>query len=177
VTSAGQLQTGWASTASGSSCAPIELVSSPDCVYEEHKFHDSVATLLTVQCVARWADQCAICHSLTVVLLATRDGCPTISAHADALVVRAWTDVRHWLDQEPMFVGYLLEAALLWRGEFVMLDMHDADWSHLYLTVEQTATLQQWWVDHHIPSDLYVLAAARQSASRPVSKTDHVVFG
>lgn len=132
-----------------------EFVPNPDRFYAEHDFDNAFATLHTIRCVGRWADRAAI-WPLGHPGEAGYDGpLPEDLAERDGLIARAWQDVHGWLERSPM-AGYLLVAALLWRGDVELLDMHDADFGHLFLTAEQASILQEYWGHHDLPADLYI---------------------
>jgi hypothetical protein len=69
--------------------------------------------LITLVCVAQWADRCAI-WSLLGGGVGYEGELPADAATREELLVRAWNEVATWLDHE--YPGYRLIAATLSAG-------------------------------------------------------------
>jgi hypothetical protein len=119
--------------------------------------------LITLVCVAQWADRCAIWPLLGDFGAAGFEGeLPAEAATREALLERAWSEVRAWLDH--VYPGYRLIAASLWAGERELLDNHDATWasySEIHLSPSQVEALRECWRRHGIPADLYITGPSR----------------
>ena len=117
--------------------------------------------LITLVCVAQWADRCAI-WSLLGGGVGYEGDLPADAATREALLVRAWNEVATWLDHE--YPGYRLIAATLSAGDRELLDNHDATWasySEMHLTASQVEALRECWRRHGIPADLYITGQSR----------------
>jgi len=112
--------------------------------------------LVTLLCVAQWADRCSI-WSLLGGPAGYEGELPADAATREAVLVRAWNEARAWLDRE--YPGYPLVAAILWTGAQELLNNHDATWasySEIHLNRRQVETLRECWRRHGIPADLYI---------------------
>src|SRR5205085_3026325 len=82
--------------------------------------------LITLICVAQWADRCAI-WSLLGGAAAYEGELPADAETREALLVSAWHEIAASLDHE--FPGYRLIAATLSSRDRELLDNHDATWA------------------------------------------------
>ncbi len=83
--------------------------------------------LVTLLCVAEWADRCAIWPLVGGGAVGYEGELPSDPEARRTLLVTAWDDVRAYLDRE--YPGYRLIAAILWAGDQELLDNHDATWA------------------------------------------------
>jgi hypothetical protein len=112
---------------------------------------------ITIRCVGRWADryQCwPVGHPDQI-----REGeLPRDARERDALLQEVYSSVRAWLDRDSLLAGYELVGVVLYSNDQVLLDMHDGNLGHLFLSDLQVQDLSTCWRDLALPPDLYVRA-------------------
>jgi hypothetical protein len=127
------------------------------------------AFLITLQCVARWADGCAIWPLGHPGAAGYEGSLPAELPARNALIARAWNETGDWAERQ-YGPGYRLAAARLWAGDEELLDNHDATWesySEIRLTPARVQVLRECWTQHGVPVDLY--APGRSIWDRPTA--------